>query len=73
LSFADDQVILAQEYEDLEYMTRKLVEEYGLSLNISKTKHMMISKGQHPPVRLTINGQDIDQMETSLGNTVNAK
>jgi len=28
LSLADDQVILAQDYEDLEYMTRKLVEEY---------------------------------------------
>jgi len=28
LSFADDQVILAQDFEDLEYMTRKLVEEY---------------------------------------------
>lgn len=48
-------------------------EEYGHSLNISKTK--LISKSQHPPVRLTINGQDIDQAETYtyLGTTVNAK
>ena len=50
-------------------------EEYGLSLNASKTKWMIISKRQHPPMRLTINGQDIDQVETYtyLGTTVNAK
>jgi hypothetical protein len=27
---ADDQLIIAQDYEDLEYMTRKLIEEYGV-------------------------------------------
>jgi len=25
--FADDQLLIAQDYEDLEYMTRKLIEE----------------------------------------------
>lgn len=45
LQFADDQVILAQDYEDLQYMTRKLIEEYskwGLEINITKTKYMNI-------------------------------
>lgn len=45
LCFADDQVVLAQDYEDLAYMTRKLVEEYeiwGLEVNISKTEYMYI-------------------------------
>jgi hypothetical protein len=28
LLFVDDQLITAQDYEDLEYMTRKLIEEY---------------------------------------------
>lgn len=28
LSFADDQVVLAQELEDSKYMTRKLIDEY---------------------------------------------
>ena len=40
--FADDQLLIAQDYEDLEYMTRKLIEEYdfgGLKLNIKKTKY----------------------------------
>jgi len=35
--FADDQLLIAQDYEDLEYMTRNLIEEYemwGLKLNI---------------------------------------
>ena len=28
--FADDQLQIAQDYEDLEYMTRKLTDEYEL-------------------------------------------
>ena len=37
--FADDQLLIAQDYEDLEYMTRKLIDEYelwGLKLNAKK-------------------------------------
>ena len=37
--FADDQLLTAQDYEDLEYMTRKLIDEYGLwrlKLNVKK-------------------------------------
>ena len=37
--FADDQLLIAQDYEDLEYMTRKLIDEYelwGLKLNVKK-------------------------------------
>jgi hypothetical protein len=37
--FADDQLLIAQDYEDLEYMTRKLIDEYelwGLKLNVTK-------------------------------------
>ena len=43
--FADDQLLIAQDYEDLEYMTRKLINEYelwGLKLNVKKTKYMAI-------------------------------
>ncbi|XP_044760850.1 uncharacterized protein LOC123318297 [Coccinella septempunctata] len=45
LFFADDQILLAQDQQDLEYMTRKLIEEYekwGLELNIAKTQRMSI-------------------------------
>ena len=37
--FADDQLLIAQDYEDLEYMTRPLIDEYelwGLKLNVKK-------------------------------------
>jgi hypothetical protein len=37
--FADEQLIIAQDYEHLEYMTRKLIDEYDLrclKLNIKK-------------------------------------
>ena len=43
--FADDQLLIAQDYEDLEYMTRKLIDEYelwGLKLNVKKTKYIAI-------------------------------
>jgi len=37
--FADDQLLIARDYEDLEYMTRKLIDDYelrGLKLNIKE-------------------------------------
>ena len=43
LQFADDQVVLAGDKEDLEYMTHKLKETYkkwGLVMNLNKTKHL---------------------------------
>lgn len=43
LLFADDQLVIAQDYEDIEYMTRKLIEEYnkwGLKINLEKTLYM---------------------------------
>ncbi|XP_047103620.1 uncharacterized protein LOC124722510 [Schistocerca piceifrons] len=40
-----DQLIIAQDYKDIEYMTRKLIQEYkksGLNVNMNKTKYMVI-------------------------------
>jgi len=45
IQFADDQVVMAQSKEDLEYMCQKLQEEYsklGLTVNIAKTKYMSL-------------------------------
>jgi hypothetical protein len=45
LLFADDKLQIAQDYEDLEYMTRKLIDEYelwSLKINVKKTKYMAI-------------------------------
>jgi hypothetical protein len=43
--FADDQILIAHDYEDLEYITRNLIDKYeywGLKLNVKKTKYMAI-------------------------------
>jgi len=45
VQFAGGQVEMAQSKEDLEYMWRKLQEEYskwGLTVNIAKTKYMSL-------------------------------
>ena len=44
LLFADDQIVLAEDRDDIEYMTRKLLEEYrrwGLEINLGKTEYMV--------------------------------
>ena len=45
LQFADDQIIIANDKDDIEYMTKKLQEEYklwGLEINTQKTKYLPI-------------------------------
>lgn len=47
LLFADDQVVLAEDEHDAEYMMRKLIEEYdswGLEVNMEKTQYMVIGR-----------------------------
>jgi len=47
LQFADDEVVLAGDKEDLEYMTRKLKETYkkwDLDMNLNKTKYLCIGE-----------------------------
>ena len=54
LQFADDQVVLAGDKEDLEYMTHKLKETYekwGLDMNFNKTKYLCTG-GTHNNLKL---------------------
>jgi hypothetical protein len=47
LQFVIDQVVLAGDREDLEYMTRKLKESYekwGLDMNLNKAKYLCIGE-----------------------------
>ncbi|KAK4873810.1 hypothetical protein RN001_013170 [Aquatica leii] len=47
LLFADDQVIVASNMDDANYMLRKLIEEYerwGLTINVSKTEYLAIGE-----------------------------
>jgi len=46
LNFADDQVLIAQDH-DMEFMARKLKEEYekwGLTMNLKKPKYICIGE-----------------------------
>ena len=48
-SFADDQVLLAQDHDDMEFMARKLKGEYekwGLVINLEKTKYVCMGEGK---------------------------
>lgn len=62
LQFADDQVVIANDREDIEYMMRKLVEEYsrwGLDVNIDKTKYLCVGSEEND-IHLTMeNNQKI--------------
>ena len=47
LNFADDQVLIAQDHDDMEFMVRKLKEEYkkwGLTMTLEKTKYVQEKK-----------------------------
>jgi hypothetical protein len=76
LNFADDQVLLAQDHGDMEYMARKLKEEYeewGLTINLEKTKYVCIGGEKealkfdcreeiNPRTECTYLGTKIDQL-----------
>lgn len=72
--FADDQVVLAQEKEDLEFMTRKLLKEYekwGLTVNQTKTKYLCVGNQDETPLQLEDgNVIEICQEYTYLGTTI---
>ena len=47
LNFADEQVLSAQDHDDMEYMARKLKEGYekwGLAINSEKTKYVCMGE-----------------------------
>jgi hypothetical protein len=76
LNFADDQVLIAQDHDDMEFMARKLKDEYekwGLAMNLEKTKYICIGEEKEslkfdsreeikPSTECTYLGTKIDQM-----------
>lgn len=67
LRFADDQAMLANKEEHLQHIMDELnrtSEEYGMKINIKKTKVMRISreaKGEKN-MKITINGEEVEQV-----------
>lgn len=77
IRYADDTIIMAENIEDLQRLMNRIVEcgqEYGLTMNIKKTKFMRISKTQRNNENLTINGTSVEQVEqyTYLGTMINS-
>ena len=59
LQFADDQVVLAGDKADLEYMTRELKETYekwGLDMNLNKAKYLCTGE-MHNNLKLDKDGE----------------
>ena len=49
LTFADGQALLAQDHDDMEYMARKLEEDYEkwrLAINLEKTQYVFMGEGK---------------------------
>ena len=73
--YADDTAIIASSLEDLQSLLQRVSdvsEDFGLKLNISKTKWMLISKNKTPIGRLSLNQTPIEHVEryTYLGTIV---
>lgn len=74
--FADDQAMVADTADGLQRMMDSLnntVEEFGMRINIRKTKVMVISKNPGGTVvRINVNGQVLDQVSSFqyLGSTL---
>jgi hypothetical protein len=76
LRFADDTVLIAETLEELQTLVNKIAdcsEEYGLSLNIKKTKFMVISKSTQNVQNLYLHNEIIDRVSKYkyLGTFIN--
>lgn len=76
IRYADDSVIMSSSAEGLQIMMEKIKstsEKYGICLNIKKTKHMVVSKNNPPPVNLFLDNTPIEQVDkyTYLGTCIN--
>ena len=67
LNFADDQVLITQDHDDMEFTARKLKEEYekwGLTMNLEKTKTQLTTIYIYiyiqPPNPFSLNVQNDD-------------
>lgn len=75
IRYADDTVIIADKLDDLQRVMNRILRhsgEYGLSLNIRKTKFMKISKNNNTNEILMVGGQQIERVKkyTYLGTII---
>jgi Reverse transcriptase (RNA-dependent DNA polymerase)/Endonuclease/Exonuclease/phosphatase family len=66
LRFADDQAMLAGSQKGLQKMMDRLNEislNYDMKINVAKTKVMRVSKGKAKKIKITLNGEKLEQVE----------
>src|SRR6218665_2224573 len=66
MSFSDDQAMVAKSQKGLQTMMDRLdrtSREYGMKINIKKTKVLKISKGKETMVKINIGGKEIEQVK----------
>jgi len=67
LRYADDTVFLAENMSDLQNMLNNVVtssREYGLTVNVKKTKSMIVTKTEVPNVDLYVEGEKLEIVES---------
>ena len=66
LRYADDTVLLAENMQDLQNMLNNVIttsREYGLTLNVKKTKYMIVTKTGVPNEHLYAEGEELERVE----------
>ena len=66
IRFADDTAIIAENEEDLQNLLNKITltcEEYGMALNVKKTKTMVIDKKNSIVTNIYVNGEKLEQVK----------
>ena len=68
LRYADDTAMLVESESTLQSImdvVRQNSEEKGLSMNVKKTKTMVVCRDETPDVRIVVNGRVLDRTWTS--------
>ena len=66
IRFADDTVIIASSAEELQRLlsrTSTFCEQYGLKMNVKKTKYMIITKGTDIQANINLLGRQIERVQ----------
>ena len=76
IRYADDTVVFTDNPADLQHLMSRIAgvsQQYGLDINVDKTKLMVISKDPVPHLNLNINGVNIARVNkyVHLGTVIN--
>ena len=73
LRYADDIALLAESESTLQGIAdvvRQNSEEKGLSINVKKTKTMVVCCDETPDVRIVVNGQVLEQVKVKISESM---